>query len=636
MLSEKIHKDIYIIYGVKVKVFTLFPKYLIIVIDGNNSSGNTNFEKLYGNTLHQGERGYYLFGGVYFETDGRSTIIKIDYTFNKINDIWEYIEGPCSISEHYDSPSGKNTSGKNMDNKHIYLIGDFHVKNSLCMDNTRNINLGKMIERTVKYNKNKMIDIFIETTYRRYDNKGNLDFPPEILYNKLKSLELKNIRLHYTDFRTILEQKFGIIGLLYKVMLISNTGSEVGISELKLYIGTVIQKLLKYVGDDTFDFLFSIYNVDGKILKQINNVDEPMRSKIASFFRNEHKNYTKSFVLGKMYSFLTLLDTTLLEDSKVAISKFTVEWIAFILDIYIISRVYRNFRSIPNKYSESPNNIIIYAGEHHIKTYRKFLDNSGTITIASELSNASTLHDMFKESMEKGTFNCIKIEKFRQPFFYINEDNYYVIPNINITYNSNFKHIINNKWKNEQKSYISGLDYTRKDILYNYIKLYKSIKYFIDGFDVDELIKVEDIIIELKKLYLESSDPGSSDPESSDSESGNTESNDTFSFKIAMIYFYMYLKDIMSNSPKSNEDIVLYYDDNIKYMYENNYVITDMIKININEIITPNHSDISKLFLNRNILLLDDTLLIDDQIILTTMFDSKLLNNSRYYNELNS
>src|SRR5437762_11849611 len=115
--------------------------------------------------------------------------------------------------------------------------------------------------------------------------------------------------------------------------------------------------LIKSNGDYTFDLVYTLHDTNKKILKQINNVPLEIQIKIAEFFRKEHSIYTKAHVLGKLYSFLSELSKTddiglilnkLMGDSKQKsvisqLNEFIVNWEAFILDIYIVSRMYRNF-----------------------------------------------------------------------------------------------------------------------------------------------------------------------------------------------------------------------------------------------------------------------------------------------------
>ena len=75
------------------------------------------------------------------------------------------------------------------------------------------------------------------------------------------------------------------------------------------------------------------------------------------------------------------------------------------MDIYILSRMFRTFQQKKNEYSEPPKNIIVYAGLYHINLYSRFLTKLGF----------KLLHKA--EQKDIMGIQCIRISELKQPFF---------------------------------------------------------------------------------------------------------------------------------------------------------------------------------------------------------------------------
>ena len=127
---------------------------------------------------------------------------------------FNYIHGPVSLSEHY----------SDIYNKHIYIFGDIHIRNSSCPQAPGISDLIRSIIHQQLYpeNSGKVIDYFLETTYTRHDDPVDtrrfrkrgiyLDMEQDIdeCLRKNKKCRYPNFRAHYSDIRNnILEQNFG-------------------------------------------------------------------------------------------------------------------------------------------------------------------------------------------------------------------------------------------------------------------------------------------------------------------------------------------------------------------------------------------------------------------------------------------
>lgn len=75
------------------------------------------------------------------------------------------------------------------------------------------------------------------------------------------------------------------------------------------------------------------------------------------------------------------------------------------VDVYTLSRVFKKFNVKNVNQPEEPTNIIIYAGNHHSKRYRKFLKNNGY----NEILSSGLEHTFHRR--------CLDLRDIPQPFF---------------------------------------------------------------------------------------------------------------------------------------------------------------------------------------------------------------------------
>lgn len=95
----------------------------------------------------------------------------------------------------------------------------------------------------------------------------------------------------------------------------------------------------------------------------------------------------------------------------------TVSINGIVVDMYTISRIFKKFKNVKNQ-PERPHNIIIYAGDAHSTTYRKFFKHLGFQMI----TETDGIPDDYQENNKyyKNSppyYNCVDISKFKQPFF---------------------------------------------------------------------------------------------------------------------------------------------------------------------------------------------------------------------------
>lgn len=129
---------------------------------------------------------------------------KIKDDINKSHPQIGYLNNISSVSEHYSKHY----------NKHIYIFGEYHGRKSKCINKKGETTVQFIIDN-INYNKNKLIDFYLELPYidksklkieRKDLSPGNLkDFFKhykncfEVVKTNCKQ---KNVRFHYTDIRT--------------------------------------------------------------------------------------------------------------------------------------------------------------------------------------------------------------------------------------------------------------------------------------------------------------------------------------------------------------------------------------------------------------------------------------------------
>ena len=600
-LIEILSNNINCIYNLGlVEHISIFRKYIVFVVTGNDDQKNNTFRSKWKNVLNEGIKGYYYFNEITFETDGTTTIIQIEYIFNKFSEIWKYIKGPFSLSEHFTE-----------DNKHIYIFGDSHEEIILCSNNVGSIDFIQFVKKTVKYNKNKVIDIFVEIPYG-FTGKYN-DIYLERFFNSLKQSKFKNLRLHYTDMRTI-EQKELTTLSLFKIL----RNKETDIFMTKMSLENLIRLLESSIDLYTFDFIFKMHDINKKILKQIMNVKEPTRTQIATYFREIHKPFTKWFVLSKLKEMMDELNSGITRNLD-SFRLFVVEWESIILDIYVVSRMFREFKRIGH-FPQTLSNILVYVGEYHARSIRGFLDYIKAEKINDNIFKEATIMKMFEEALRKESLNCVDITTYRQPFFYINPNNFSIQPDT-FAKVPLIRGIIfsDTAWVDKQKEYLVNLskDQNTKIVADSYFDLFEIMKSFSETLEhsEDSLNSSVKFFEEIyKKAY-------------------NSDISNKYTIKIALLYYYSILKNVFENSPKSQITFFLGKKEKI-FMYENDNVVTSLLKICHDEDMS-NDMTIFKVSNNRNMIFLKDCLFVDDQIMLTAIIDSALTYEKNiFYNDI--
>ena len=325
---------------------------------------------------------------------------------------YKSIYGPISLTYHVSRKY----------NKKVYIFGEFHSSKYHCKKPGGSIAFDKFVQKTLSYNKDKIIDIYTEEEFIKKSiyktrkrsgwarNRGSsaLDKMTKTFKDCLtvskKHCKDKNVRIHYTDIRSIgniLSLKFGhwnIADMLSILVKVWDNKKEF-ISMKHKIERSDFNEYLKF--DQIFDTL--------KITKQLNkNPDTQLRKKIQKFFVKKlsekvFKNLDKR--VKELYKYIyeqIKMDNYPLEEIKDLrkIFKHLFQYNNLLMDFYLIGRMFKRFDDQLHPYAE---NVMILAGDAHCKTYRELLKYLGFRKMKSSYST--------KEE------NCIDISGFKQPFF---------------------------------------------------------------------------------------------------------------------------------------------------------------------------------------------------------------------------
>ena len=351
--------------------------------------------------------------------------------------IYNIVEGPIQIKELHNEEL----------KSHIYLLGDLHTKHNCGGD----IQIQDFIEKTVQYNKNKVIDIFLEVGYsfkavgvpKRFKMESYITNVENKFYNcmydRTRSSDIKeynksnnncqypNLRVHYADFRTIMPVNVDKYKLYYINILRNKLDKE--------KINLLIPLIQSSETNNMFNTIYRVYNINNKITKQYDNIEnKDIVRKIFDYYRAyyDKSKYQKDRLLKLINNNIDNAKTGYLN----FINKLFIKLTSPILDLYILGRLFRKYRNINNEYSDPAKNSFIYLGRKHIDHINKVLIKLGFIIL-----NQTGLSDYVRKSLGSKydlirlvgdkSVQCLDITAFNQPFFSTNKFNQ-IIPRINI------------------------------------------------------------------------------------------------------------------------------------------------------------------------------------------------------------
>lgn len=360
----------------------------------------------------------------------------------------KFIGGPQTLTMHLSK----------IHQKIIYIFGEYHSKDMECDERfkkAKNEEWGsnKMSIEDFFYNLILTTDVFIDfffefPAYSKNINKytamqigGNPELRMQKLLDYFKKCaqystrydeECKLARFHYFDIRREdnKEGNFKDTGLFelfkYKVSFIMKRKRKNEwaqefrnlISKNPLYI--MIMKGLSEKDNNIFlDFCMTFFiNTNRFVVKELKKVDADMQDLILKFIRNEFLEKTKQ--LRKMWQHNVPIILNYPHKDKafvLAIKNVVTDKIicpmCLVADTYALSRIFKNFdmNDMEKAYTgatdqpSKAHNIIIYTGDLHAQTYRKFLNSI----------NFNQISRTGISSFENIT--CLNMKTIQQPLF---------------------------------------------------------------------------------------------------------------------------------------------------------------------------------------------------------------------------
>lgn len=291
--------------------------------------------------------------------------------------------------------------------KKIVLFGDVHTKTFGC-DPKNSLSTSDFIMNQIETS-TCFLDIFLEIPYLfgRTDTKLELEgtYMNELhrdlrkCFEYTKDCQYHNIRAHYIDLRSpkLSEDFFllqrAVINSFYKIP----------------YSKNMTDRLLKNEGlqnifsskDNIINFMYKLVR-SKKIQKQIDNIkDEKVRKVLLRMEKERIENPDIDFDEISWAKIKEWLEERFYPHT---LYHSLIRYVSVIVDIYTIARVFREFREVPGLYSKPCDNVMIYAGAYHTRTYQNFLE-------LLEFSH------IFSVKAPTNPAYCVDITDLKQPIF---------------------------------------------------------------------------------------------------------------------------------------------------------------------------------------------------------------------------
>ena len=321
-------------------------------------------------------------------------------------------------------------------NKIIYLLGEKHNFSNLCdikeTDGIKHYSATEFFfsllqesscgKNNGKYN-NKL-DVFLEMYYNPlndfFSKKFNSDHDfknysdsymtrtnkliynkhcyPEYLKNNNKESELciydPYVRFHHGDLRHINDKFIQYIRSIY--LLYGRTSKD------KLNDSAFVKNNTQFSNDTNYvSNIYSSSQFMNKIIKQIDNIDNKNIKKVFEDLVKRLIDRCTQIITSGDINYKSVLQ---IFNDDIKIKKNVVSDIYLdIMDIYLLSRVFRSFDKDSHKYNAS--NIIIYTGNAHIRNYIKLMPDL----------KFEKIYDF--NSTISGKNACIKVDNFNMEYY---------------------------------------------------------------------------------------------------------------------------------------------------------------------------------------------------------------------------
>lgn len=335
---------------------------------------------------------------------------------------YDYLSGPVKLTVHYSEKY----------KKYIYIFGEIHIKNEKCLEHKHSSTMANFLSNVVR-NSDKFIDIFIEQPILHRETTklfagGIIGDITDKFGSSCTEIEktcwnYPNLRYHYTDIRKNTSDH-----LLYLIHVLLRP-----LTEGRLYGGETLDNIIKLYEDNQKyfkDVTTLITEVDKryknfKLEKQLEHIkNNDVKTKLIQYIEhninmqaNKDNSYNIALSLEKMIDILKMVKKQATSDNveslllKTDIIKHAdnlymgmLKSLVYYMDMYLLARLFREFKSKRGFNSHEPKYVIIYAGNSHAEHYREFLKILD--------------FDMLKEIKVSNKYdNCIDIRELNQPLF---------------------------------------------------------------------------------------------------------------------------------------------------------------------------------------------------------------------------
>jgi hypothetical protein len=342
---------------------------------------------------------------------GNTTLIKLIYNnFFNTKPMYQTISGPMSFYHLYSKEHQKI----------IYMFGEHHGRGGGCEVDRYDITqyLSELFETT-----NVFIDFFIEvpiiSNKKHYYNKNKLlpnSYINDLFLEFSECIEPANrqqnkcslSRVHYIDIRKINYKEytnatniFGFFERNIQTYLILDDFNE---------LPDIIKKMLLFFennsSDTIIDYILSEYSKNYFLNKNIKK--SYMNNEIGIFIYNILKTYVK-LNLPEIKQLIDKLKIKKNIEYQYILQQLNGEFIHinhYLIDWYTLARIYKKVENLKFVFQPSePRNIIIYAGNNHIKNYLDFFQSKDYVLVESEIQK-----DIHKN-------RCLDMKNIKQPLF---------------------------------------------------------------------------------------------------------------------------------------------------------------------------------------------------------------------------
>jgi hypothetical protein len=330
--------------------------------------------------------------------------------FKKVKQDKLYVTGLTYLSVQYSDKY----------NKIVYILGERHNKEETCPDDLLNVITAKELFFKLLNSCTDLMDVYLEEVFNAENEKGSrfssllaekehiasLDEEELADYNEdsgymedvigfLSSegclsdlfdscaLYKKHIRFHLSDIRSeSLEGKTPFADYIHAIFELSRASSYDHLDNIKKYIKSV---------RDAGRMFDSVENVrtglkdmleNYRINKQLDNVIYP---EVKDLLNNITINYMlkmeDKLVWSNIRPYIKKIEEDIDEDINfqeyITDGDSVSDTAEMLMDIFLISRIFRTFKDTPGKLNGEPTNIIIYVGAQHGSNYRRILSSLG-------------------------------------------------------------------------------------------------------------------------------------------------------------------------------------------------------------------------------------------------------------------